>query len=71
MAELRDKPALMDELQSRTDRWWLRTLERIISRVTTAAQDPCSTDDPAKHGRGVKGKKGASVTSGQTLVGKQ
>jgi len=43
LAQLRGNGRLLDELQAKTDRWWLRTLGRIIARVISVAEsDPCA-----------------------------
>ena len=43
LAQLRGNGGLLDELQAKTDRWWLRTLGRIIARVISVAEsDPCA-----------------------------
>ena len=43
LARLRGNGRLLDELQAKTDRWWLRTLGRIVARVVSVAEsDPCA-----------------------------
>lgn len=42
LAQLRGDGRLLDELQAKTDRWWLHTLGRIVARVISVAEsDPC------------------------------